>query len=212
VKTIPGARWDPKAKCWHIALIYGPAEKLNHRFRGKLLFESKESGELSVVPEAASQKNLQPAKSDSFQSARERAVLPPEYIKTMIKKVSPSHENQSINAIKFYYEKILGRPVERYYIQRPRREKKLPLVLSEEEVTLIFRQIKNIKHKCIMYLIYSGGLRLSEVINLKIADIDSKRKEILIHNGKGKKDRNTLLSEKVVYFLREYYKLHRPKV
>ncbi|MBC8526343.1 MAG: phage integrase N-terminal SAM-like domain-containing protein [Candidatus Cloacimonetes bacterium] len=83
------------------------------------------------------------------------------------KKYSTSAQNQAINAIKFYYEKVLGQPVEKYYIPRPRKEKKLPEVLSsprriviqrgKEEVTIILKQIKNLKHKCIIYLIYPVG-------------------------------------------------------
>jgi integrase len=95
-------------------------------------------------------------------------------------------------------------------IQRPRKEKKLPSVLSEDEVALIFKQIKNLKHKCVIYLIYSAGLRRSEVLNLKPTDIDSKRNCIIIRDAKGKKDRVTLLSQKALSLLREYYKQYHP--
>jgi integrase/recombinase XerD len=128
------------------------------------------------------------------------------------KKASFSHENQAINAIKFYYEKILGKEPETYYIQRPKSEKKLPVVLSEEEVTEILKNICNLKHRCILYTIYSGGLRLSEVLNLKPKDIDSKRRMIVIRHGKGAKDRVTLLSERLIPMLREYYRKYKPKV
>ena len=99
-----------------------------------------------------------------------------------------------------------------YRIDRPRREKMLPVVLSEEEVRTIIDKAKNIKHKCILMLIYSGGLRLSEVTNLKIGDVDSKRMQIMIKNAKGKKDRYTILSKKALECLREYYKLFKPKI
>ena len=127
------------------------------------------------------------------------------------RKVSLSHENQTINAIKFYYEKVLGRPVEKYYIQRPRAGRKLPVVLSEEEVAHLLRQIKNLKHKCIVLLIYSGGLRLSECVNLELSDIDSKRMLITIRNSKGGKDRQTILSAKLLPLLRDYYRIYKPK-
>ena len=91
------------------------------------------------------------------------------------------------------------------------KEKKLPVVLSEEEVVKILRHIVNLKHRCIIYLIYSAGLRLSEVINLKISDIDSNRKMITIKGAKGKKDRISLLSDAVLALLREYYKQYKPK-
>ena len=88
--------------------------------------------------------------------------------------VSISYQNQSINAIKFYYEQVLGRPVRTYYIQRPMKEKTLPNVLSEQEVMLILNSTGNLKHKAILSLIYWAGLRRGELINMKINDIDSK--------------------------------------
>jgi len=127
------------------------------------------------------------------------------------KKVSQSHQNQSINAIKFYYEKVLGWSVKKYYIQRPRAEKKLPVVCSVEEVTAILKGTSNLKHKCILYLIYSAGLRLSEVVHLRPADIDSDRMTIHVRHAKGKKDRISLLSDKTLTLLRQYYKEYRPK-
>ncbi len=85
-----------------------------------------------------------------------------------IRKVSTSYQNQSINAIKFYYEKVLGNPRAVYAIDRPREEKYLPEVLSEDEITEILNITKNLKHKAILMTIYSAGLRISEAVNLKI--------------------------------------------
>ncbi|MDD3051023.1 MAG: tyrosine-type recombinase/integrase [Candidatus Cloacimonetes bacterium] len=114
--------------------------------------------------------------------------------------------------VKFYYEKVLERPVEKYFVPRPRKEKKLPEVLSEEEVTKILKQISNLKHQCIIYLIYSAGLRLSEVVHLKIEDIHSDRKQIFIRSAKGNKDRYGILSETVLQLLRNYYKEYKPQL
>jgi integrase/recombinase XerD len=130
----------------------------------------------------------------------------------MERKVSISHQNQAINAIKFYYERILGGQRKVYYIDRPRREKTLPTVLSEEEIISILNSIDNIKHKAIIMTIYSAGLRISEVIGLKIKDIDSKRMQIRVEQGKGKKDRYTLLSGKALEVLRAYFKVYKPKI
>ncbi len=127
------------------------------------------------------------------------------------RKVSVSYQNQSINAIKFYYERILGGQRKVYYIDRPRREKLLPAVLSEQEVTEILNAVENIKHKAILITIYSAGLRISEVIRLKIKDIDSKRMQIRIEHGKGRKDRYTLLSLKALEVLRNYFVKYKPK-
>jgi integrase/recombinase XerD len=127
------------------------------------------------------------------------------------RQVSSSYQNQTINAIKFYYEKVLGGDRKFYFIDRPFKEKKLPEVLNEDEVQKIMKQVVNLKHKCILLVIYSGGLRISELLNLKIKDIDSQRMVIHIKEAKGKKDRITLLSDKVLGYLREYIKEYRPK-
>ena len=129
------------------------------------------------------------------------------------RKISTSFQNQVINAIKFYYEKVCGGKRMPYItIDRPIKEKTLPNVLSEEEVKRIINSVKNLKHKSILLTIYSSGLRISEAINLKIADIDSSRMVILIKGGKGKKDRSSLLSEKLLIILREYFRQYKPKV
>jgi site-specific recombinase XerD len=126
------------------------------------------------------------------------------------KKVSGSYQNQAVNAIKFYYEKVLGRPPKTYYLDLPRRQHRLPSVLSEEEVAAIFKRITNQTHRTILYLIYSAGLRLSELINLKPSDIDVDRKAVIIRQGKGNKDRMSLLSDKALQQVREYLMRHRP--
>ena len=136
-----------------------------------------------------------------------------DYILNLIRtrNISSSQQNQRISAIKFYYEQVLGRKKEFYRLSRPKKVKKLPGVLMVEEVELILKQCKNLKHKCILMTLYSGGLRRSELINLKISDIDSQRMLIRITNSKGGKDRYTLLSEKLLKLLRDYYKLYKPK-
>ena len=96
------------------------------------------------------------------------------------RKVSASHQNQAINSIKFYYEKVLGGKRKLYTLQRPAKERQLPVVLNSDEITRIFAQLKNLKHRTVLMLIYSAGLRISEAINLKIKDIDSKRMQIRI--------------------------------
>ncbi len=125
---------------------------------------------------------------------------------------SDSYLNGCINAIKFYYELVLQMPNRFYSIDRPRTVRQLPRVLSKSEVKAILSCIKNIKHKCIISLLYSAGLRRTELLNLKIDDIDSKRMMIHVRAGKGKKDRYTILSSKLLYELRKYYKSSRPKV
>ena len=126
------------------------------------------------------------------------------------KNISISQQNQRINAIKFYYEKILGRDKQYYALHRPNKEHKLPKVLSKNEVKKILDSCSNIKHYCILLLIYSAGLRRSELINLKVSDINSERMIINIIGAKGKKDRISLLSENTLKLLRKYYKKYKP--
>ncbi len=128
------------------------------------------------------------------------------------RKVSASYQNQAINAIKFYYERVLGGQRKFYSLQRPDKEKALPIVLNMVEITSILKEADNLKHKTILTLIYSAGLRISELINLKIKDIDSERNQIRIEQSKGKKDRYTLLSPKTLNLLRIYFVQYKPKV
>jgi site-specific recombinase XerD len=128
------------------------------------------------------------------------------------RKVSVSYQNQSINAIKFYLEKVLKHPVTVYDLQRPLKQKTLPKVLSVGEVSQIIEATNNIKHRAILSIIYGAGLRISECIHLKISDIDASNMRIWVRNAKGKKDRITLLSKGLLQLLRDYYRAYRPKV
>jgi integrase/recombinase XerD len=137
-----------------------------------------------------------------------------DYILSLIRKrdISHSQQNQRINAIKFYYEKVLGYEKQYYGIERPRKEFRLPDVLSKEEIAAMIVGTENIKHKCLIVMIYSCGLRRSEVINLRIGDIDSRRMLIKICGAKGKKDRYVQLAKGALDLLRRYYKEYRPSV
>ena len=125
--------------------------------------------------------------------------------------VSVPYQNQSINAIKFYYEQVLGRERTRYSLDRPKRPFTLPLVLSQPEVKKVLSQVKNLKHQAILFTIYSAGLRISEAIHLKLTDIDSANGRICINGGKGRKDRFSLLSPHLLTLLRRYYVVYQPK-
>lgn len=128
------------------------------------------------------------------------------------RKVSNSYLNQVVNAVRYYYKDVLGDAQRVKFIERPRSERKLPNVLSEEEVTSILRSVKNLKHQCILMLIYSAGLRLGELIGLNRSDIIPDRHQIVVRGGKGKKDRITVLSPKVLERLDLYLAEYRPKV
>lgn len=147
---------------------------------------------------------------------RDLSVITKEEINSFIlrlikeKQISPSQQNQRINAIKFFYEKVLNREKEYYWIDRPRKERKLPDILSKEEIAAMLKATENKKHKCLIALIYSCGLRRSEAVNLEIKDIDSKRMQVKIRGAKGKKDRYVPLAIKTLTYLRDYYKEEKP--
>lgn len=126
--------------------------------------------------------------------------------------LSFSYQNQVVNAVKLFFREIVHSDLNVDKIERPRREYKLPNVLSKEEVKLILNAHSNIKHKTMLSLIYSCGLRRSELLNLKPSDVDSKRGLLIIKQAKGRKDRITPISEKTIVMLREYYKMYKPKI
>ncbi len=124
---------------------------------------------------------------------------------------SNSYLNQAVNSIKFYYEVVMGMPNRFYSIERPRPEQKLPKVISKEEVSEMINRTANLKHRCIISLLYSAGLRRGELLNLKLGDIDGKRMLVIVRAGKGNRDRVTILSPHVLKELRTYFKEYRPK-
>ena len=127
------------------------------------------------------------------------------------KNLSASYQNQVINAIKLFYRNRFNRTMEVDFIQRPRREKRLPNVLSKNEVKSILEAPTNLKHRAMLSLIYACGLRRSELLNLTLKDILSDRNLLFIRQSKGKKDRVVPISIKLIEMLRDYYKAFKPK-
>ncbi len=123
---------------------------------------------------------------------------------------SASFQKAAINAIKYYYEKVLHRKINKNAATWPKIEHKLPVIFSMEEVTLLLKNVDNLKHRCILYIIYSGGLRRQEVVKLKVADLDFDRKQIRVQQAKGKKDRYTILSDKTATLLKQYLEQYQP--
>lgn len=128
------------------------------------------------------------------------------------KRISKSTQNQAINAIKFYYEKVLKQERKVYEIERPLKEKKLPVVLSQDEIVLIFGALVNLKHSLMLMLIYSAGLRRSELLNLRIGDLDTARQVVFIRGAKGKKDRQSLLAKNLVPLIEKYLSEYKPRL
>lgn len=128
------------------------------------------------------------------------------------RQMSYAYQNQVVNAAKLFFREIMKLELDVDKFERPRREHKLPNVLSREEVRRILETPVNLKHRAMLSIIYACGLRRSELLNLKISDIDSKRGLLVIRQSKGRKDRIVPIGEKILGLLREYYKLYRPVI
>ena len=125
-------------------------------------------------------------------------------------KLTENTLHSRINAMKFYYEQVLNREKFFWDIPRPKRPLILPKLLNETELKKLFNALANKKHKAMLFTAYSSGLRVSELVNLKIADIDSKRMQIFVRQSKGKKDRYVNLSPLVLDILRKYLQEYKP--
>jgi site-specific recombinase XerD len=144
-------------------------------------------------------------------------LLGPEQIRDYLiflirrRRVSWSVFNQTVCALRFFYQTTLAREWMVEYIPFPKQEKKLPVVLSRQEIAAFFRAIKNLKHRTIVMTIYATGLRVSEALQLVATDIDSRRMLLRVGQGKGRKDRYVPLSPTLLETLRSYWKRYRPE-
>ena len=226
IKKIEDARWSPKMKFWHLP------DNFENRVRFKIVqYEA-------TIPSAEGIEQLQKFSrwlsskrysastiktyTDALRSfltfyrAKNTSEITNEdvinYNNDYILKnnFSSSYQNQIVSAIKLYFSTVKDKEIDIAKVHRPKREKKLPNVLSKEEIKQILESHHNLKHRTMLSLIYSCGLRRSELLNLKINDIDSKRNIVFIKQAKGKKDRITPLSPKILVLLREYYSIYKP--
>lgn len=124
--------------------------------------------------------------------------------------ISENTAHSRLNALKFYFEQVLGREKFFWEIPRPKKPQLLPKLLNEDEIRRLFNALANKKHKAMLFTAYSAGLRVSEIVHLKIADIDSTRMQIFIERGKGKKDRYVNLSPVLLDILRNYFETYKP--
>jgi site-specific recombinase XerD len=229
IKDIGGYRWYPEEKYWSVPSDNGTLKKLLSLFDGERIYldSSLQSsrGEFEdlrreLVSRKYSTKTIKAYVyyNKNFLEFIKKASTEVinEDIKDFLvylseqKEVSTSSLNIAINALKFYYGEVLKREF-MYEIKRPKKDKKLPIVLSREEVKKVFSSITNLKHKAILMLTYSAGLRVGEVVRLKIEDIDAQRKLIHIRGAKGRKDRHTILSEVALRVLKEYLEKYQPE-
>lgn len=132
-------------------------------------------------------------------------------IQVIQKKISASYQKQLVASIKFWFIHILGRKIQLDYLYPDRSEFKIPNIFSQQDIKKILSTCENIKHKSILATIYACGLRLSELTNLMIRDIDSSAMTVTVRHGKGNRDRVIVLSEKLLILLRFYFKSYKPK-
>jgi site-specific recombinase XerD len=143
--------------------------------------------------------------------------LGPEHVRTFLlhliqeRKVSWNIHKEARLALKFLYRVTLGREEVVEKVVHPQAPKQLPIVLSQEEMARFLDALQNPKHRAVLMTAYAGGLRLSEVARLRVEDIDSSRMVIHVRQGKGHKDRDVMLSPRLLAVLREYWKINRPK-
>ncbi|BBH20427.1 putative integrase/recombinase y4qK [Paenibacillus baekrokdamisoli] len=127
-----------------------------------------------------------------------------------VRKLSSAYVNSAYGAIKFYYQSVLCLDWNMQHVPRMKKNSSLPIILTAPEVLRLLDATSNLKHKAILSTIYSAGLRVSEAAHLRISDVDSSNMRIFIHQSKGNKDRYSLLSEKNLLLLRQYWKSYRP--
>ena len=228
IKQIQGSRWSHSLKAWHLPDTEENRVRFKIEITSYALPSTEGIGEIKKFTQWLAYKRYSAStiktytealktflvfyrdKSISTITNQDIIIYNSEYI--VKNNLSASYQNHIINAIKLYFKTIHDTKIDIDKIQRPKRPKLLPNVLSKEEMKLILNAHGNIKHKTMLSLIYSCGLRRSELLNLKPLDIDSKRGIVIIRQAKGKKDRIAPLSNKILELLRDYYKVSRPKI
>ncbi len=228
LKKLGDARWSATKKVWHLPntpenrlrfkLYIAPLphlgmDKIAHVEKFKRYLNTKRYSESTVKTYTESLKSFLLFYVDKDVSSIDNEDVIHFYQEYIIKrKLSSSFQNQIINAIKLYFSTIKEKAIQIEKIYRPKNEKLLPNVLSKEEVKKILDAHINVKHQTMLSLIYSCGLRRSELLNLKPSDIDSDRHLVIIRQAKGKKDRIAPLSANILVMLRSYYKAYQPKL
>jgi integrase/recombinase XerD len=227
IKKLKGARWSQTRGVWHLP------DTIENRIRFKIVPPSHTIPSTEGIENIKKFKQLLRSKRYSESTIttysealklflvfyREKAIINitnedvivynNEYV--LKNNLSASYQNQIVNAIKLFFQTIRETKIEVDKIHRPKRAKVLPNVLSKQEIKLILNAHSNIKHKMMLSLIYSCGLRCGELLALEPVHIDSKRNLVLLKNAKGKKDRIAPLSPKILEMLREYYTAFKPE-
>lgn len=224
IKTLDGYKWHPTGKYWNVPYTNTNFNQLQFLFDDEeLVIDPKlflERLREELISRNYSQKTVRIYYQFNLDFLKYINKTPLEinnedvtnylYHLSDQKKVSSSTLNTVFSALKFYYGLLLNKKIF-FDIKRPKRDQKLPVILSQDELKTIFSGISNFKHKVIIKLIYSAGLRAGEAVKLKLEDIDHHRKLIHIKSAKGRKDRYTILSENIMESLELYLKTYQPK-
>lgn len=228
IKRLEGSRWSQTLGAWHLpdtdenrirfkitlrAMTIPSTEGMEQIEKFKQWLRSKRYSESTLTTYSEALKSFLVFYRDkpiAEINNEDVIVYNNEYI--LKNNLSASFQNQTVNAIKLFFQTIRDTKVLVDKIHRPKRAKVLPNVLSKEEIKLILNAHSNIKHKAMLSMIYSCGLRRSELLYLRFSDIDANRNIVLLKNAKGKKDRIAPLSPKILQMLREYYKDYKPAV
>jgi len=223
VKTISGRRWNPQGKYWEVPYNEDLIAKLQSLFGENLVVDPyfyliplqkelliRKYSRRTIKSYIGINRDLLLFSGKRPEEIENKDIKEYLYYVVNQKKVSASTLNIIINALKFYYGEVLKKDFI-FEIKRPKKDKKLLVVLSKEEVKRILKATSNIKHQAILMLMYSGGLRVGEIIRLRPEDIDVNRKLIHIRASKGRKDRYSSLSNVALQTLREYWEKEKPQ-
>ena len=230
IKQLEGARWSQSLVAWHLP----DTQENRERFRipisqGKSALSQIQSGNQLVLQRFIQQIQLKGYSDQTLKTYRNEFGIYLNYLKEIPAqtstvedirnyilycinelKLSEATIHSRINAIKFYYEQVLRRERFMLEIPRPKKHSKLPKVIAPADIKKLFEVTPNIKHNTILKLCYGLGLRVSEIVNLKIIDIDSKSMQVFIERAKGKKDRYVNLPESILPQLRHYFVQYKP--
>lgn len=235
VRTIPGARWSRTLKAWHVADVEIHRKMCNllsvdrntNAIKNNRQISTETQDLLNKYTNWMEVKRYSKSTIESYTNAllvffsyhhtknadqiTNQDVMDFNTHYVLKKNLSATYQSQFINALKLFYQTVKNHKLEVEKLIRPQQGNKLPKVISEEEVAAIINACQNLKHKTMLSLIYSAGLRRGELLNLLKTDIDSKRMMITIRNAKGMKDRNVPLSPVVLNMLRNYYIAFKPE-
>lgn len=239
IRAIRGRRWSQTFRCWFVPDTMAMREKFgipwtavadNEKVKvpeelnrvslnQTLLQKVKDKIQLKGYSQQTAKNYLNNLKRflDVVSKNMDPTLITKEDIETYLLKRQQEHPssesdiNAHINSIKFLYEQVLGYERMLFYLPRPVKPMQLPKVLGENELERLFRSVKNLKHKTILLTAFSCGLRVSEVVRLKVSDIDSDRMQVFIERSKGKKDRYVTLSPVLLVVLRKYVQSQNPR-